>query len=451
MSESQPRHAAPEADAAAAPPPHPDDVSQFSLTKPKVTRTVRFWTVPIVITLAVLAALAAFYLGGILRPMTNLHHFPIAVVNEDAGPTGAQVVKGLLSGFENDNAYDVRVLSHDVAKHQLDTAQVYGVAVIPPNFSSKLQAYAKSALSPGRVERPNILVTTNPRAGTLGASIANQTLTRAITMVDRLVGERLSKDVAQQAGRGPLPAAVTLMLLNPIEVQSVVHNALPDGTGTGLSAFYYSLLLLLAGFTGSIVVSMLVDSMLGFVPAEFGPVYRFAEKAKISRFRTLLIKWAFMVVLALLTSAVYMVIASRLGMPIEHSLPLWLFGVFAIAAVGITSTSLIAVLGTLGLLVSMFLFVILGLPSAGATVPLEATPRFFGWLAKFEPMHQVFLGARSLLYFGGQAEAGLSQALVMTTVGLVIGLLLGGIVTWIYDRRGYHRVPAGIESTSAPQ
>jgi hypothetical protein len=56
----------------------------------------------------VVGAQAAIYLGGILTPMTNLRHFPIAVVNEDAGPTGAQVVKGLLSGFDND-AYDVRV------------------------------------------------------------------------------------------------------------------------------------------------------------------------------------------------------------------------------------------------------------------------------------------------------------------------------------------------------
>jgi uncharacterized phage infection (PIP) family protein YhgE len=446
MSESHARHAAPGADAAAAL-PHPGDASQTGLDKPKATRTVRFWTVPIVITLVVLAALATFYLGGILRPMTNLRHFPIAVVNEDAGPTGAQVIKGLLSGFDTE-AYDVRVLGHDDAKHQLDTAQVYGVAVIPPNFSSKLQAYAKSALTPGRVERPIILVTSNPRAGTLGASIASQALTRALTMVDRRVGEQLSREVAQQPGRGPMPAAVTLMLLNPIEVEPIAHNALPDGTGTGLSAFYYSLLLLLAGFTGSIVVSMLVDSMLGFVPAEFGPVYRFAEQVKISRFRTLLIKWALMVVLALLTSGVYMLIASRLGMPIQHSLPLWLYGVFAIAAVGITSTSLIAVLGALGLLVSMFVFVILGLPSAGATVPLEATPQFFGWLAKFEPMHQVFLGARSLLYFDGQADAGLSQALTMTAIGLVIGLLLGGIVTWIYDRRGYHRIPPGFEAST---
>ena len=139
-------------------------------------------------------------------------------------------------------------------------------------------------------------------------------------------------------------------------------------------------MLLLAGFTGSFVVSMLVDSMLGFVSAEFGPVYRFAEQVEISRFRMVLIKWAFMVVLALLTSGGYMLIAGQLGMPIPHSLPLWLFGVFAIVAVGITSTSLIAVLGALGLLVSMFVFVILGVTgklgntaTAGVVIGLSLT------------------------------------------------------------------------------
>jgi hypothetical protein len=69
-------------------------------------------------------------------------------------------------------------------------------------------------------------------------------------------------------------------------------------------------------------------------------------------------------------------------------------------------------------------------------VPLEATPAFFEWLAKFEPMHQVFLGARALLYLGGRAEAGLAQSLEYTGAGLLIGVLFGVIVTRFYDRRG---------------
>ncbi|WP_428342795.1 ABC transporter permease [Mycobacterium sp.] len=428
MSEPYARHEAP--DIAYGDDPSVDD----RLSEPKSTDTVRFWALPILGTLTLLSALAAFYLGGILQPMTNLRHFPIAILNEDAGPTGAQVVKGMLAGFDND-AYDVRELNHDQAKTQLDTAQIYGLAVIPPNFSSKLQAYAKSALTPGRVERAVVIVSTNPRAGTLGAGIAGQTLQRAVSTIDQRVGQRLSQEVAEQTGKAPEPGAVALMLANPVEVKSTVHNALPDGTGNGLSAFYYALLLVLAGFTGSIVVSRLVDSTL-------------TNPAKISRSRTLLIKWVMIAVLALLTSAAYVLIAGQLGMPVQKSAALWLFGAFAILTVGVASISLIAALGAVGVVVSMFIFVILGIPSAGATVPLQATPAWFEWLAKFEPMHQVFLGTRSLLYLGGGSGSGLSQSLGWLAVGLAVGVLFGAGVVRRYDRRAHDRVPVSTAGES---
>lgn len=433
MSQSQPRHAA----------PNPK-------RNIKALRTVRFWALPIVVTLALMSALCALYLGGILNPTTNLRHFPIAVVNQDAGPAGKQIVDGLVAGLDKDK-FDIRVVTHDEAQRMLDRAQVYGEAVIPPTFSSRLRDYGASAVTTGRSERPVISISTNPRAGTLGSSIAGQTLTQAMTVVNSKVGQRLSADVAAQTGGAPMAGAAVVGLASPIDIKSGVYNPLPNGTGNGLSAFYYALLLLLAGFTGSIVVSTLVDSLLGYVPAEWGPVYRFAEQANISRFRTLLVKWGIMAILALLTSAVYLAIAHGLGMPIPLGWQLWLYGVFAIIAVGITSSSLIAVLGSMGLLFSMLIFVILGLPSAGATVPLEAVPPFFRWLAEFEPMHQVFLGVRSLVYLGGHGDAGLSQALLMTSVGLVIGLLVGGIITHLYDRKGFHRIPGAVELAIAAE
>jgi uncharacterized phage infection (PIP) family protein YhgE len=422
MSESQPRHAAPNLKA-----------------NIKAPRAVRFWAFPILATLALMSALAALYLGGILNPITNLRHFPIAVVNEDSGPWGTRLVEGLLKQADK-NAYDLRVLKHEEAQRQLDNAKVYGELLIPPTFSSNLGDFAESAVTPAHSDRPSVTIFTNQRAGTLGSSIAGQTLTKAMTIANSQVGNELSAQIAEQTGGTPLSGASATVLANPIEVKSAVYNPLPNGTGNGLSAFYYALLLLLAGFTGSIVVSTLVDSMLGYVPAEWGPVYRFAEQARISRLQTLMVKWAIMVMLGLLTSAMYLAIAHGLGMPIPLGWQLWLYGVFAISAVGITSSSLIAVLGSMGLLFSMLVFVILGLPSAGATVPLEAVPPFFRWLAEFEPMHQVFLGVRSLLYLNGHADAGLSQALWMTSLGLVIGLSVGGIITHIYDRRGFHRI-----------
>ena len=427
MSQSQPRHAAPN-------PKH----------NVKALRSVRFWALPILATLALMSALCALYLGGILNPSTNLRHFPIAVVNEDAGPLGGRIVGGLTANLDN-KKFDIRVVSRDEAKRQLDNAEVYGEMVIPVNLSTRLRELGESAFEPGHVDRPSITIFTNQRAGTLGAGIAGQTLNAAAVEINKAVAQQVSSQVAARAAGVPLPGIAQLALASPIDFKSTVYNPLPNGTGNGLSAFYYALLLLLAGFTGSIVVSTLVDSLLGYVPAEWGPVYRFAEQANISRFRTLLVKWAIMLVLALVTSAVYLAIADGLGMPITLGWQLWAYGVFAIVAVGVTSTSLIAVLGSMGLLFSMLVFVILGLPSAGATVPLEAVPPLFRWLAEFEPMHQVFLGVRSLLYLNGAGQAGLTQALWMTLLGLVIGLLVGGITTRIYDRSGFHRIPGAVE------
>ncbi|KUH84853.1 hypothetical protein AU187_18415 [Mycobacterium sp. IS-1556] len=400
-------------------------------------RTPRFWLSPIVVALTVFSALAALYLAGILNPTTNLRHFPVAVVNADAGPAGKQIVDGLTSGLDPEQ-FDVRVLTADEAERQLGTAEIYGAVQIPQDFSAKLEQFAQGALRPGQLSRPVVTISLNPRASTLGASIAGEALGKAVREINARVGEQLSARVTREAA-GPLPAAASLLLANPIDVQVSDADPLPNGTGNGLSAFYYALLLLLAGFTGSIIVSSLVDSMLGFVPAELGPVYRLAEQVKISRFRTLLVKWLFMVILAVLTSAIYIAIGAALGMPVPNVWTLWAYGAFTITAVGITATSLIAALGSMGLLVNLFIFVMLGLPSNGATIPLEAAPSFFGWLARFEPMHQVFLGARALLYFDGRADAGLTHALVMSTIGLVIGLVVGAVVTRFYDRRGLHR------------
>ena len=141
----------------------------------KALRTVRFWAAPLLITLAMMSALCALYLGGILNPMTNLRHFPIAVVNEDAGPAGKQMVDRLANGLDK-NKFDIRVVSRAEAKRQLDRAQVYGSLLIPPTFSSQLRDFATSAVMPGHAARPTITISTNPRAGTLGSSIASQTL-----------------------------------------------------------------------------------------------------------------------------------------------------------------------------------------------------------------------------------------------------------------------------------
>ena len=185
MPQTQPRHAA------------PDPL--------KAIRTVRFWGAPIVITLALMSALCALYLGGILNPTTNLRHFPIAIVNEDAGPAGAQIVQDLVTSPRLDkNKFDLRVVHPDEAKRLLDTAKVYGELFIPVNFSTNLRELGESAVAPSRPDRPSVTIWTNQRAGTLGSSIAGQTLSQAMTIANARVGQYLSEQVAAQTGGAPL-------------------------------------------------------------------------------------------------------------------------------------------------------------------------------------------------------------------------------------------------------
>lgn len=118
---------------------------------------------------------------------------------------------------------------------------------------------------------------------------------------------------------------------------------------------------------------------------------------------------------------------------------MWEYGALAISAVGITSVSVMSVFGSAGLLVNLFIFIVLGLPSSGGTVPIEAMPKMFEWLSTFEPMHQIYIATRAILYFDGHGAAGLTHGVAMTLVGLAVGVVLGAVVTWLYDRRGFHR------------
>ncbi|MGW4477070.1 YhgE/Pip domain-containing protein [Rhodococcus triatomae] len=419
-------------------------------------RTPMFWLAPITAVSLLMSLLAALYLGGILDPKGNLRDFPIAVVNQDEGDVppgsdtrqniGDQIVAGFVEGVPSDKI-DLKQVGIASAQQMLDSAEVYGAIVIPSDFTKRLTILAESSVVPGDVEKPVITVFTNPRAGTFAAALTSAITDPALAAVNEKVGTQLSGQVAAAVGETPVPGAARLTLATPIDVLTVAHKPLPDGTGNGLSAFYYALLVILAGFTGAMVVNTLVDGMLGFAPTEFGPRYVHNPKVEISRLHTLAVKWGIMVILALLVSGLYVGISHLLGMPLPNALGLWMYGVFAIAAVGITALSVLAVFGSIGMIVNLIVFVVLGLPSAGGTIPIEATPPFFGWLATFEPMHQVYIGIRSLLYFGQGGAAGLTHSVAMTGIGLAIGLLLGGIVTYLYDHKGFHRGTAEVRGS----
>ncbi|NLV80109.1 MAG: DUF3533 domain-containing protein [Rhodococcus sp.] len=417
-------------------------------------RSPRFWLAPLVVVTAVMSSLAYFYLGSIVDPTGHLREFPMAIVNQDVGDVlpgsdehrnlGTEITAAVLDEIDPDRI-DLQEMGISAANSGLDSGTLYGAIVIPSDFTKRTSILAQGSVVPGDIEKPVITVYSNPRAGTFAKGIVDLIGSSATTTINDTVGKQLTEQVqstlAESAPDLQLSGGARLTLAQPINVLNVEHNPLPDGTGAGLSAFYFSLLLILAGFTGATIVNSLVDSALGFVPTEYGPLYIDKETTRMSRVTVLLVKWAIIVVLALIVSALYMWIGSALGMYAPRGLLMWEYGALAIAAVGITSVSMMSVFGTAGLLVNLFLFIILGLPSSGGTVPIEAMPKVFEWLATFEPMHQVYISTRAILYFDGHGAAGITHGVTMTFVGLLVGVVVGLVVSWIYDRRGFHRSP----------
>ncbi|MBF6179347.1 DUF3533 domain-containing protein [Nocardia otitidiscaviarum] len=427
------------------------------------------WGFPIIVVTLLASLLGVMYLDYVVDPEENLHDFPIALVNQDVGDTigapgqekqvnfGDQVAAGLREAVPADKI-DLRELGIGEAQLQMQQAQVYGTIIIPSDFSKRLGILGVGSVVPGDISKPVITLQTNPRTGAFATAITQKFGEEALSQVQTQVGKQLTEQVNAQLAPPPdgppapeLTAATRVALAEPLNIVVEQYRPLPNGSGEGLTAFFYSLLLLLVGMVGAMIIHQLIDSALGFLPTEWGPWYVHFPRAPISRTRTLLLKWAAVSVMAVAVSAALLGIGAALGMPIDKPLLLFIYGAFVIIAVGFTCTSVLAAVGTAGLIVNLIIFIILGLPSSGGTVPIEATPKYFGWLANFEPMHQVFLGTRAILYFNGSGVAGLTRGVWMAALGLAIGVVFGLLITRFYDHKGLERKPVEKDARAAAQ
>ncbi|WP_280357950.1 YhgE/Pip domain-containing protein [Nocardia otitidiscaviarum] len=417
---------------------------------------------PPVAIVTVLAALFGYmYLGYTSAPEQHLHDFPLALVNQDVGDTfdgtptniGDSITEGIVDAVPADQI-DLRLLGINEAQLQLRSGEIYGAIVIPSDFTKRLAILGAAAVVPGDVERPIITVLVNQRAGAFAAQITNMIADRALTQVNTTVGTQLTDLVREKSRPAPgappteISGASRLLLDQPIEMVFTDYRPLPDGAGHGLSAFFYTLVLLLAGFIGAVIIHTMTDAHYGYAPAEYGPWYLHRSPLPMSRWRILLVKWGLAALTAPLASGALLGAALLLDMPVDRPLPIFLYGTLAVLAVAVTALAVLAAFGTAGLVLNMIVFVVLGLPSSSGTVPVEATPRFIADLATFEPMHQIYLAVRSLLYFDGNLESGMAHGFWMTVLGLAIGVTLGAIATHTYDLRGFHRL--GVPHKRAP-
>ncbi|MGW0119693.1 YhgE/Pip domain-containing protein [Streptomyces sp. NPDC003327] len=413
--------------------PHAPSVPALALA-----RHAKLWVFPAVLCSLIALLLSLLYMGGILNPSDSLHRMPIALVDEDRGAPppgqrenlGKQLTDTIASGRATGDSVDWRRLDRAAAQDALASGKVYGALVVPAGFTASV-----TALATGRATvRPTLTVLTNPGVGSLGSSMAAQINQAAAHQASLRIGKELTASAAATP-------TTRLFLTDPVAVSTEVGHPIGRHSGLGLSAFYYTLLLVLGGFIGGNLIHSGVDTALGYADSELGPWHTRRPTVPVSRTQTLVLKMLMTAGISVLTTSLVMVATvAILGMDATHLPMLWLFSYCATVAVGLGVQAINAAFGGIGQLVSMFVFIALALPSSGATIPLEATPGFYRFLAVFEPMHQLSEGVRSLLYFDARADAGLARAWVMIAIGVAAALVFGFAMTLYYDRRGLRRL-----------
>ncbi|MER6097519.1 DUF3533 domain-containing protein [Streptomyces sp. NPDC001728] len=406
-----------------------------------LVRRPKLWLVPTVLSSLVALGLAFLYMGGILNPNDSLHRLPIALVDADQGRPlpgqsenlGRQITDAIAATGSSKTDVDWQRLDPAQAQDALASGKVYGALVVPEDFTASV-----AALTTERAKvRPTLTVLTNPGLGSLGSSMASQINQAAAHQASLTLGKQLAASPATASA----DSTTRLLLTDPVSVTTRVGHPIGRHSGLGLSAFYYTLLLVLGGFIGGNLVNSGVDTALGYADSEIGPWHSRHPTVPISRTQTLVLKMLMTAGISVLTTTLVMVATIViLGMDASHLPMLWLFSYCATTAVGLGVQAINAAFGGIGQLVSMFVFIALALPSSGATVPLEATPGFFRFLSIFEPMHQLSAGVRSILYFDARADAGLARGWVMIAVGVVLALAFGLAMTHYYDRRGLRRL-----------
>ena len=413
----------------------------------QLLRARAVWITPLLITSILIALITVIYVGSVADPVASLRGLPVLVVNGDQGTTvgsqhvnlGQEVVSALDHSPHVSGPLSLVSVSLAQARADMDRNAGYATIVIPAGFTNSVLAVYGAGSPAGPAQPiPAIGLLTNGRAGSIGVSLATGVVQPAIGVISRDIGKKLSSLIP---AHGRTTANVKAQRSDPITLTSVPYRPLPSHSALGLSAFYISLLSIMCGFLGAILVNSTVDSALGFATTEIGPKWRQRAPVRISRWQTLLAKWLMALVLSPVLTGVMLLVAvgiTKLDAP--NVWDLWLFTSFAAIVIALGTLTLFAALGTLGQLVAMLAFIYLALASSGGTIPLEALPPVLKFVADFEPLRQVLDGVRAILYFNAAGDAGLDRGLLLTGIGLIFWVVLGITATRWYDRRGMHRI-----------
>ncbi|MBD7993988.1 DUF3533 domain-containing protein [Arthrobacter sp. Sa2CUA1] len=423
------------------------------------------WLLPLFVLLLLGGTGSALYIGGLGSPSGHLQHVPIAVVNRDQGSDaggteqnfGQNITDTLTENFGKTDEIDLRPLNWDDAQQQLGSGQVYAAVVFNEDFSADAAGLVTSSLTASEASRPEITLYTNPLASPLGSQLAGEAVEPALREASSSLGGQLEssaqaaqaeaqRSLDRQLAQVPLPAAVEsslapqidgtseTVLRDPIQITETPFESPAQGEALGMGAFFYSVLLMVVGISGSVTLHFLIDSRLGVSPVELGTRFVLGPRLQPARWVTFLLKWGLMLAIAVPTAGLIMWIANLVGMPIPHGGWFFFSTWLSLATISAVTLGLVTLFGSAGLILSMIYVVFMGLPAATGVVPLEMLPGFFSFIARGEPLYQMTIANKAILYFDAEAGAGLQAGLIGMGIISLVFVVLALAAGLLYDR-----------------
>lgn len=194
---------------------------------------------------------------------------------------------------------------------------------------------------------------------------------------------------------------------------------LESGDARGLTGFYLVIGWLVGGY--------LVASLLGV-----------AKGARPANLRRAAIRLSSAVPYAVLSGlGGALVVDPLLDALTGHFLALWALGTLLVLSAATFTMALQVLAGTLGIGLTVLLFVVLGNPSAGGAYQTEMLPAFWRTIGPAIPNGAGSEAVRRIIYFGGHDVTG--QILVIGAYA-VVGALVALLVSWRRDLGAHPRV-----------
>lgn len=385
-------------------------------------------------------AMSAGYLGAFLGPESNVHDFPIGIVNSDAGVsvmgqtrnTGDEMMATILaddsptSGKVEWHVYDNREDLTDA----LEANEVYAGIVIPESFTQDLAGIIQPQLVSNQPQQATIEVLYNHGGGSIAASNAKNITSQVIGRVQALATEQVQGSISTDS----IPVESLNLYSNPVNVVETDLVPAVAHTGAGMAPIYFSIVVTVGGLLAASIVNMGIDFMAGH--AKMGPrLERMRGDAVPAGLKDMyLLKVVLLLAVSVIGGVLSTLFATQvLDMPVSNVWTLMGFAIVGMLAAGGPTLAFISMLGTPGILLGLLLTTILGVPSTGGVFPHALMPRFYEWFGSIAPVRYLYDAVRSVVFFDGRGAAGLSTWWVVVLWAFA-GLIVGYVVTVIVDR-----------------